>query len=61
MAEFKGRYGGRLTWLEDKLWRNDGTAAERAEWKEKDELKAEKKQLVGVTNCNAYTILLFFY
>ena len=42
--------------MEDKLWENDGTAAERAEWKEKDELKAEKKQLVGVTNCNAYTI-----
>src|SRR6185312_11921523 len=46
VTAFEGRYGQRLTWFEDKLWSDEGTEAQREEWKkEKDELKAEKKRL----------------
>jgi len=46
VAAFEGRYGGRLTWLEDNLWGNEGTATERAEWKEeKTRLEERQKSL----------------
>jgi len=46
VKEFKGRYGQRLTDLENKLWGSEGTPAQQQRWeKEKDELKAEKKSL----------------
>ena len=45
-AAFEGRYGGRLTWLEDKLWKEEGTETQLERWeKEKTQLKEEKKSL----------------
>src|SRR6185369_5448127 len=48
VQEFEGRYGGRLTWLEDKLWVNEGTAEERAEKtqleKRRESLEADKRE-----------------
>ena len=46
LQAWKGRYGQRLTWLENKLWKEEGNAKERAEWKEeRTQLKEEKKSL----------------
>jgi predicted nucleic acid-binding Zn-ribbon protein len=46
LQAWKGRYGQRLTDLENKLWGNEGTAAERAEWKEeKTQLEERRKSL----------------
>src|SRR6185369_11719980 len=54
VQEFEGRYGGRLTWLEDKLRVNEGTegtegtAEERAEKtrleKRRESLEADKRE-----------------
>ena len=46
VTAFEARYKPRLTWLEDKLWGNEGTATERAEWKEeKTRLEERQKSL----------------
>ena len=46
VTAFEGRYKSRLTWLEDKLWSEEGTEAQRAEWKEeKTKLEEEKMRL----------------
>ena len=46
LQEFKERYGERLKVLENRLWSDEGTETQRAEWKgEKNELAEEKKRL----------------
>ena len=46
LQAWKGRYGQRLTDLENKLWGNEGTATERAGWEtEKTRLEERQKSL----------------
>src|SRR6185369_4474244 len=45
VTAWKGRYGQRLTDLENKLWGNEGTATDRAKW-EKEKTQLEKRQEV---------------
>ena len=54
LKEFnEGRYGDRLTVLENKLWSDEGTEEQRAEWKvERARLEEQQKQLkAAVETC----------
>src|SRR6185369_4529290 len=46
LQAWKGRYGQRLTWLENKLWKEEGTATQLERWeKEKTRLEERQKSL----------------
>src|SRR6185369_18084907 len=46
LQAWKGRYGQRLTWLENKLWKEEGTETQQSRWEtEKTRLEERQKSL----------------
>ena len=46
VTAFEARYKPRLTWLEDKLWKEEGNATQQEKWeKEKTRLEERQKSL----------------